>query len=70
VIDVTDRHPATVHIVKYFAWDHLNDPLAEVSRIFEHAVSEVLARVEDGPELTVSLRKMLEAKDAAVRAAL
>lgn len=70
MIDVTGRAPSTVHIVQFFSYAHLRDPLARVSEIFERAAITLLAMLPDGPELTVALRKLLEAKDAAVRAAL
>lgn len=70
MIDTTDRAVQTVHIAQFFAYDHLSDPLKSVSAVFEQAAIALLAMVKDGPELTVALRKLLEAKDAAVRAAL
>jgi hypothetical protein len=60
-----------VSILRFFEYDHLRDEvLREVSRRF-HALAHSLAEELTGSaELTVSLRKLLEAKDAAVRAAL
>jgi len=75
-------HPSTHAILQYFEYDHLPAHLQEVSRHF-HWLAHAL--VGDAPtregsdheqfelhgiELTVALRKLLEAKDAAVRAAL
>jgi len=62
-------HPATEHIVKFFAFDHLPERLQSISRPFRDLAEEVAAR-GDNPETTVALRKLLEAKDAAIRAAL
>jgi len=62
-------HPSTEHILRYFDFAHLPPHLAEVSRPFA-ALANDLANTLDGPELTVALRKLLESKDAAVRAAL
>lgn len=62
-------HPATAAILRYFEYGHLPPHLAEVSRSFRwlaHTVADTLS----GPEVTVCLRKLLEAKDCAVRAAL
>lgn len=70
MIDVSDRAGATVHIVQFFAYNHLREPLAQVSAVFERTAGTLLSMLEDSPELTVALRKLLEAKDAAVRAAL
>lgn len=57
-------------ILQFFAYEHLPMPLQAVSRQFHttaHWICETLPR---NPERTVALRKLLEAKDAAVRAAL
>lgn len=67
--DPKPRHPAVQAVLQFFAWHHLPDPLAAVSRPF----CELAERIADGPqnaEATVALRKLLEAKDAAVRAHL
>lgn len=78
-------HPATEQLLRHFSYDHLPPHLARVSRPFcelAHALTssgpagapvalrDVSAAGLDGPELTVALRKLLEAKDCAVRAAL
>ncbi|WP_211239461.1 hypothetical protein [Jiangella gansuensis] len=62
-------HPSTVAILQYFAYDHLPAYLQGVSRPFAELAADMADRL-DGPELTVCLRKLLEAKDCAVRAAL
>ena len=68
--DRSGLHPAHAGLLKYFSFEHLPQPLQEVSRPFcELAESVALRPGSDGPETTVALRKLLEAKDAAVRAA-
>jgi hypothetical protein len=62
-------HPATEHVLKFFSYSHLPPKLKEVSEPFSVLAKEVANR-SDSPETTVALRKLLEAKDAAVRAAL
>jgi hypothetical protein len=62
-------HPATAEILRYFEYDHLPPHLADISMPF-HDLAHHLANRLDGPELTAGLRKLLEAKDCAVRAAL
>lgn len=57
-------------MLKWFAFDHLPEPLKEVSFHFSGLAHDVCRLVEPGPERTVALRKLLEAKDAAVRARL
>lgn len=54
----------------WFAYDHLPAPLQAVSRPFCELARHVVDTIDSGPERTVALRKLLEAKDAAVRASL
>lgn len=63
------HHPATEAVLQYFEYKHLPAHLQEVSRPFGDLAHE-LAEKLSGPEVTVALRKLLEAKDAAVRAAV
>jgi hypothetical protein len=63
------HHPAVAGLLRFFTDDHLPDRLANVSRPFR-LLAEALASDLAGPELSVALRKLLEAKDAALRAAL
>jgi hypothetical protein len=66
-------HEATVRLMRYFDCDHLPPNLQGVSRPFLNLANTLVGMgpvIKDGPELTVALRKLLEAKDAAVRAAL
>jgi hypothetical protein len=64
-------HPATESIIKHFSYDHLSGNLKRISKKFSDLAIE-LAEDEtlSGAELTVGLRKLLEAKDCAVRAAV
>lgn len=62
-------HPSTEAILKYFEYDHLPPHLQAVSVMFYH-LAHALAVELEGPELTAGLRKLLEAKDCMVRAAL
>lgn len=64
-------HPATEQIMRHFTYDHLPGNLQVVSRPFCELAHTLAAMNHlDGPELTVALRKLLESKDCAVRAAL
>lgn len=58
------------HIMQFFAWAHLPPHLAEVSRPFGEMAETIVATLPRNPERTVALRKLLESKDAAVRAKL
>ena len=62
-------HPATEAILKHFEFGHLPERLQRVSRPFR-SLAYQMAEELDGPELTAGLRKLLEAKDCMVRAAL
>lgn len=56
-------------IEQFFAYAHLPQHLQEVSKPFGDLAQEIL-KLPRNPERTVALRKLLEAKDAAVRAKL
>jgi hypothetical protein len=57
-------------MLKWFAYKHLPPGLIEVSEKFANLAEQVIDELLPGPERTVALRKLLEAKDAAVRAKL
>ena len=57
-------------ILRHFAYDHLPKRLQDVSRAFHALAASNAAALPDGPEKDMCLRKLLEAKDCAVRAAL
>lgn len=64
-----DRHFSTTQILRFFAYDHLEEHLQAVSKPFCDLAHATVERLPDDPELTASLRKLLEAKDCAVRLA-
>lgn len=64
-----DMHPATEALLRFFDHSHLPKRLAKVSKPFGDLAAQ-MAHELDGPEVTVGIRKLLEAKDACVRAAL
>ena len=57
-------------ILQYFQYVHLPERLQAVSKPFGDMATWLVETVPRNPERTVALRKLLEAKDAAVRAAL
>lgn len=57
------------HIAQFFAFGHLPPHLQEVSKPFSE-LADLILTLPRNPERTVALRKLLEAKDAAVRAKL
>lgn len=64
------RHPATTGILRHFRFEHLPEHLQAVSRPVGELANSMIDQLPDGPELTTGLRKLLEAKDCFVRAAL
>lgn len=58
-------------ILKFFAYEHLkHGVLRETSAKFSTLAFDIAETVPRSAERTVALRKLLEAKDAAVRACL
>lgn len=64
------------HIIQFFAYEHLPPHLQRISKPFCDLARNIVAEDQNvsalprNPERTVCLRKLLEAKDAAVRCAL
>ena len=58
------------HIMQFFAYAHLPAHLQEVSEPFCKLAELIMMTLPRNPERTVALRKLLESKDAAVRAKL
>lgn len=63
-------HPATEAILRHFTYDHLPPDLRVVSKQFADIAYAMASSLPSNPETTVCLRKLIEAKDAAVRAAI
>ena len=57
-------------MMKWFEFAHLPEYLQVISSKFWEVACSLCELIEPGPERTVALRKLLEAKDAAVRAKL
>lgn len=64
------RHPGTVAIARHFTFDHLPERLQAISRPCAELAELMIRELPDDPELVAGLRKLLEAKDCLVRAAL
>lgn len=61
----------TAPILRFFAFEHLPEgPLRDTSHMFHALAHELDERLPAGAETSTALRKLLEAKDAAVRSAL
>lgn len=57
-------------LMQFFAYSHLPAHLQEISKPFGDLAELIVSTLPSNPERTVALRKLLEAKDCAVRAKL
>lgn len=57
-------------MLKWFEYNHLPEKQRLVSREFYALAYFIVNAIERSPERTIALRKLLESKDAAVRASL
>jgi hypothetical protein len=62
-------HPGVAQLLRFFDFTHLPQPLQAVSEPF-HDLAHQIAFGPQNAETTAALRKLLEAKDCAVRARL
>jgi len=58
------------YLIQFFAYEHLPEHLQAISKPFGEVAQNIVATLPRNPERTVALRKLLEAKDCAVRAFL
>lgn len=61
------RHFSTLHLLQFFADDHLPPVLRAIVLPLRMTTFMLVQEAEDGPELTVAIRKMVDAKDSFVR---
>lgn len=62
--------PPAERIMQFFTYAHLPEDLQRVSAPFCELAVHLVEMLPRNPERSVALRKLLEAKDAAVRAAV
>jgi len=62
--------PAAEPMMQFFAYDHLPEHLKVISKPFGDLAQNMVDILPRNPERTAGLRKLLEAKDCAVRAQL
>jgi hypothetical protein len=58
------------YLLQFFAYAHLPAHLQAVSKPFGELAEKIANELPKNPERTTALRKLLEAKDCAVRALL
>lgn len=63
---MSDRYP----VLRWFRFDHLPGHLRPISQQFADLAYDLAAQLPHDQETSTALRKLLEAKDAAVRAAV
>ena len=68
--EFTPSEIATDPVLQYFHYSHLPATLQARSKPFCDLARNIIDTTNRNPERTVALRKLLEAKDAAVRAGL
>ncbi len=57
-------------ILAYFKYEHLPERLRDISKPFADLAIKMALQLPENAETAAGLRKLLEAKDCAVRAAL
>lgn len=69
---LNDRHPSTQHMLEMFVPNpNLPSGLPKtISEDFHNTAQTACINLQDSPELTAGLRKLLEAKDCFIRAAV
>lgn len=70
MITLPPTPPPPDRMLRWFEYTHLPEPLQTTSEPFCRLAERLCTTVAPGPERTVALRKLVEAKDAAVRATL
>jgi hypothetical protein len=68
MLDFTDKQIAGDPILQFFNYKHLPETLQPYSKPFGDLAHQIVTTLPRNSERTVALRKLLEAKDAAVRA--
>lgn len=63
-------HKSIYQILPFFSYSHLSPKLQGISKPFQDLAHKVANTAPESYESAIALRKLLEAKDAAVRAAL
>lgn len=62
--------PATETILRHFQYGYSDPHLTDISERFHAFAHDLASRVPDGPDLAIALDKMLDARKAALQAAV
>lgn len=68
--DFTEDQVRLEPVLRFFHYAHLPSPLREISQPFAELAHKIISTTDSSAERAASLRKLLEAKDCAVRARL
>lgn len=68
--EIPQPEPNGEPMLRYFTYSHLPGPLQDVSKLFHACAIAIAVSLPRSAERTVALRKLLEAKDCAIRAAV
>jgi hypothetical protein len=66
--ELGEEHLMSAEIMQFFSYEHLPTDLQAVSQAFKELAEEMYYNLPANAERTAALRKLLEAKDCAVRA--
>lgn len=61
---------AQEYLLQFFTYSHLPEHLQKISKPFGDLANQLVETLPRNPERTTALRKLLEAKDCAVRASI
>lgn len=61
-------NPSITNILRFFKCEHMKVSAQMVAQPFADLAKQISERAPDSPETTVALRKLLESRDAALRA--
>jgi hypothetical protein len=72
MLNVEGRHPSTQQAARWFAFDHLpaGSPQRLTSSLCHDLAEDLIDSLNDGPELTLALRHLEQAKNYAVHQAI
>ena len=58
------------YLMQFFAYEHLPEKMQTISKPFGELAKMINENLPNNPEKTTALRKLLEAKDCAVRSTI
>ncbi len=64
-------HQNVIHLLRFFNYQHLpTSGLQEIGQLYSELAQKVAQASPDSAETTVAIRKLLESRDAVMRASL